>query len=179
MLWNFSWKQANVWWHQWFLFHSDGMQNTEKEDHWEEKNTRHRTVDLNFIYNLHLSVLQWHLIVVHNVHSSPGRVIPHLCKSEFVYTVHRSMLWSHDKWGISDSGTKRQSMISMSASSSSSSEGLLSFHLFTQHNTTQHNVAFKIKNPESWKPWRRTLRNSSPLVKTFQNCPVALWVMTH
>lgn len=35
---------------------------------------------------------------------------------EFVYTVHTSKLWSRDKWGISDSGTKRQDIIGMSAS---------------------------------------------------------------
>lgn len=65
---------------QWFLFSIYCMSKIAKASSrgrlsGKEQRHRNRTADLNFIYNLHLSVSQWHLIIVHNLHYSPCRVI--------------------------------------------------------------------------------------------------------
>lgn len=64
------------------LLHVEDWESRSSRGHWGGKEHRHRnrTVDLNFIYNLHLSVLQWHLIIVHNLHYPPCRVIRRLSK---------------------------------------------------------------------------------------------------
>lgn len=69
------------------LLHVEDCESRSSRGHWGGKEHRHRnrTVDLNFIYNLHLSVLQWHLIIVHNLHYPPCRAIRRLSKEESLF----------------------------------------------------------------------------------------------